>query len=45
LPTTSEMMLFAAMVHLMVRRLEPKTHTGQAIPKLLKQVLRQKISV
>jgi putative transposase len=27
LPTTSEMMLFAAMVHLMVRRLEPKTHT------------------
>jgi len=28
LPTTSEMMLFAAMVHLMVRRLEPKTHTG-----------------
>jgi len=28
LPTTSEMMLFAAMVHLMVRRLEPKTHAG-----------------
>jgi putative transposase len=27
LPTTSELMLFAAMVHLMVRRLEPKTHT------------------
>jgi putative transposase len=28
LPTTSEMMLFAAMVHLMVRRLEPKIHPG-----------------
>lgn len=28
LPTTSEMMLFAAMVHLMLRRLEPKTHAG-----------------
>jgi putative transposase len=28
LPTTSEMMIFAAMVHLMVRRLKPKTHTG-----------------
>jgi len=28
LPTTSEMMLFAAMVHLMVRRLKPKSHTA-----------------
>jgi putative transposase len=28
LPTSSEMMLFAATVHLMLRRLEPKTHTG-----------------
>jgi hypothetical protein len=28
LPTTSEMMIFAAMVHLMVRRLEPKTQAG-----------------
>lgn len=26
LPTTSEMMLYTAMVHLMVRRLKPKTH-------------------
>jgi hypothetical protein len=28
LPTTSEMMLYGAMVHLMVRRLEPKTKAG-----------------
>ena len=28
LPTTSEMMIFAAMVHLMVRRLEPQTQAG-----------------
>jgi len=28
LPTTSEMMLFAAMVHLMVRRLKPKIQAG-----------------
>jgi putative transposase len=26
LPTTSEMILYGAMVHLMVRRLEPKTN-------------------
>jgi putative transposase len=31
LPTTSEMMIFAAMVHLMVRRLKPETHTQQAV--------------
>jgi putative transposase len=28
LATTSEVMLYAAMVHLMVRRLKPKTHAG-----------------
>ena len=28
LPTTSEMMIFAAMVHLMVRRLKPQYHAG-----------------
>jgi putative transposase len=27
LPTTSEMMIFAAMIHLMVRRLKPKSST------------------
>lgn len=30
LPTTSEMMIYAAMVHLMIRRLKPKSHTRQA---------------
>jgi putative transposase len=28
LPTTSEMMICAAMIHLMVRRLKPKCHAG-----------------
>ena len=28
LPTTGEMMIFAAMVHLMVRRLKPKSQAG-----------------
>jgi putative transposase len=28
LPTTSEMMIFAAMIHLMVRRLKPKSQAG-----------------
>ena len=31
LPTTSEMMIFAAMVHLMVRRLKAEAHAEQAV--------------